>query len=158
SYYSPLLRNAHRLLEGAAHLRRLTDAVAERLEPRLQQRIPLVLLEGDSLDTFLLLIEGQLDAARHVRIADDRLRLAPLRHGIEIVEQALADHRDAEIAGAEILLGAVGDAPLPDPGDDVLVDHMAGDPAPVGILDRADPGRHALLNEGLAAFGHAHEE
>ena len=57
-----------------------------------------------------------------------------------------------------MLLGAVGDAALADPGDDVLVDDVAGDPAAGLVLDRADPGRHALLHVRLAALRHAHEE
>src|SRR5262249_48722806 len=74
------------------------------------------------------------------------------------LEQALADHHDAEIAGADVLLGAVGDAALTDPGDDVLVDHVAGDPAALLVLDRAHPSRHALLDVGLAPLWHTHEE
>src|ERR1051326_7597629 len=57
-----------------------------------------------------------------------------------------------------MLLGAVGDRPLPDPGDDVLVDDVAGDPAAVLAADRALPGRYAVLHVGLAPLRHANEE
>src|SRR5580700_4750417 len=57
-----------------------------------------------------------------------------------------------------MLLGAVGDAALAGPGDDVLVDDVAGDEAAGFVLQRADPGRHALLHVRLAVFWHAHEE
>src|SRR6478735_1778701 len=57
-----------------------------------------------------------------------------------------------------MLLGTVGDLALPDPGDDVLVDDVAGDPAAVLALDWAFPGRHAVLHIGLAALRHADEE
>ena len=44
---------------------------------------------------------------------------------LQFLEEAVADHRDAAVAGAEIFLRAVGDHALPDPGDDVLVHHVA---------------------------------
>src|SRR5262249_30037277 len=74
------------------------------------------------------------------------------------VEEALADHGDAEVAGAEILLGAVRDGALADPGDDVLIDHVARDPAPALVLDRAMPGRDRSLLVGLALLGYARVE
>src|ERR1043166_9559171 len=57
-----------------------------------------------------------------------------------------------------MLLGAVGDGALPDPGDDVLVDDVAGDPAAVVVPDRTFPCRHAVLHVRLAALRHANEE
>src|SRR5712691_132697 len=150
--------DAHGLLEGAPHLRRLAIAMAERLQAGLEQRIFLVVLERNALDALFFLEIGQLDAFGQVRAADDRLGIAALRDGVEIVEQALADHRNAHVARADILLGAVGDPPLPDPGDDVLVDDVARNPAPVLALDRAHPGRDRFLHKGLASLRHAHEE
>src|SRR5262249_36047812 len=139
SWRKKLPTDPHRLLERPAHLRRLAEAVAERPQARLQQRILLVVLEHDAFGHFLLLVEGQIDAPGEVGAADDRLGVAALGDGVEIIEQALADHGDAHIAGAEVLLGAIGDAALADPGDDVLVDDVAGDPAAALVLDRADP-------------------
>src|SRR5262249_31388032 len=55
-------------------------------------------------------------------------------------------------------LAAVGDRALADPGDDVLVDDVAGDPAAVRVLDRAHPGGNGVLHVGLAPLRHAHEE
>src|SRR5262249_39471367 len=154
----PLLTHAPGLLERPPHVRRLAVAVAKCPQARLEQRVFLVILERDPLDALLFLEEGQLDALRHVRVADDRLRIAALGDGVEIVEQALADHHDAEVAGADVLLAAVGDRALADPGDDVLVDHVAGDPAAVLVLDRAYPGGNGVLYVGLASLRHAHEE
>src|SRR5713226_2073681 len=61
-YRGPSHPDAHRLLEGAAHLRRLAVAVPERSEARLEQGILLVLLERDAFDAFFFLEVGQLDA------------------------------------------------------------------------------------------------
>src|SRR5437588_7119972 len=154
----PLSSDAHRLLEGAAHFRRLAVAVPKGFQARLEQGIIFVLLEREAFHALLLLEERQLDAARQIGVADNGLGIAALRNGVEIVEQALADHYNAEIAGAEIFLAAIGDAALTDPCDDVLVDHVARDPASVLVLDRAHPGRDLLLHIRLAALGHAHEE
>src|SRR5213076_539953 len=53
---------------------------------------------------------------------------------------------------------AVGDGALPDPGDDILIDDVAGDPAAVFAPKRAFPRRHAVLHVRLAALRHANEE
>src|SRR6202012_2600353 len=84
--------------------------------------------------------------------------LVPRGDGVELLEKAVAHHGHADIARAQIFLAAIGNAALADPGDNVLVDDMAGNPAAGIVLDRADPGRHPLLHIGLAAFRHAHEE
>src|SRR5262249_42517478 len=122
------------------------------------QGVSLVVLKRNPLDAFLFLEEGQLDAIGDVRVADDRLGIATLRDRVEVLEQPFADHDDAEVARPEVLLGAVGDTALTDPGDDVLVDDVARDPAAVLVLDRAHPGRHALLHVRLAPLRHTHEE
>src|SRR5262249_7737051 len=110
------------------------------------------------LDAFLFLEEGQVDAIGDVRVADDRLGVATLGDRVEILEQPFADHDDSEVARPEVLLCAVGDAALTDPGDDVLVDDVARDPAAMLVLDRTHPGRHAPLHVGFAPLRHAHEE
>src|SRR5262249_16384700 len=87
-----------------------------------------------------------------------RLGIATLRDRVEVLEQPFADHDDAEVARPEVLLGAVGDTALTDPGDDVLVDDVARDPAAVLVLDRAHPGRHALFHVRLPPLRHTHED
>src|SRR5258708_240592 len=84
---------AHRLLEGATHVGRLAVAVPEGFEPGFEQGIFLMLLEGEAFHALPFMKERQLNAFRDIRIADDGLRVASLRNGVEIVEQALADHR-----------------------------------------------------------------
>src|SRR5262249_17121157 len=154
----PFLPDAPGLFGRPPHLARLAVAGAKRLQARLEQGIFLVVLERDSLDAFLFLEVRQLDAFRHVRVADDRLRIATLGDGVEIVEQALADHHNSEVARADVFLAAVGDRALTDPGDDVLVDDVARDPAAVLVLNRAHPGRNGVLHVGFASLRHAHEE
>src|SRR5262249_28668693 len=154
----PLLPRAQGLFERPPHLGRLAVAVPKRLQARLEQGIFLVVLERDPLDAFFFLEVRQLDAFGHVRVADDRLRIAALGDGVEIVEQALADHHNSEVARADVFLAAVGDHALTDPGDDVLVDDVARDPAAVRVLDRAHPGRNGALPVGFASLRHAHEE
>ena len=92
------------------------------------------------------------------RIADHALRIAAGLDRLDLLEEAIAHHGDADVARAQMLLRAVGDRALPDPGDDVLVDDVAGDPAAVLAPDRALPGRHAVLHVRLAALRHADEE
>ena len=60
--------------------------------------------------------------------------------------------------GARYSCDAVGDLALPDPGHEILVHHMAGDPAPgFRIGDRPLPGRDAVLHIRLALLRHAAE-
>src|SRR6266852_1369310 len=152
------LRDAHRLLEGTADFRRLPKAVPEGFEAGLEQRIPVELVERDAFGALPFLEKRQLDEFGDVGVADHALGVLAARDGVELVEEALADHRNAEVAGADILLGAVGDRALPDPGDDVLVDDVARDPAAVLVLDRAVPSRNRPLHIRLSPFRHAHEE
>src|SRR6266540_5094143 len=86
--------DAHGLLERPPHLGRLAIAVPKRLEPRLQQGIFVVVLGPDAFDALLPLEIGQLDTFGDIRVADDRLGVAALRDGLEILEQPLADHHD----------------------------------------------------------------
>ncbi len=58
-----------------------------------------------------------------------------------------------------MLLRPVGDSPLADPGHEVLVHDVAGDPAPVcSIADRAVPVGDLVLRERLHLVRHAVEE
>ena len=59
--------------------------------------------------------------------------------GFQIAQEALAQHEDAAIARAQVLLGPVGDGSLPHPGDEILIHDVARDPA-AGLPHRA-PGR-----------------
>src|SRR5262245_54268124 len=148
----------HGLLAGPANLGRLAVAVPERPHAGLRQGVLVEFLDRDPFDALPLLQVRQLHASGDVRAADDRLRLAALGDRVEVVEQALADHGDAEVARADVLLGAIGDPALADPGDDVLIDDVARDPAAALVLDRALPGRHRALHVGLAPFRNPHEE
>ncbi len=56
-----------------------------------------------------------------------------------------------------MFLRAVGDGALSHPGDEVLVHHMAGDPAPVGFADGTGPGGDGVLLERLHLVWHARE-
>src|SRR6516164_1291288 len=96
--------DSHGFFEGAAYLHRLPGAMAKGLEPRLEQGIVLVFFERDAFDARLLGDVRQLDRARNIGIANHRLRLGALGHRIQFLEQALAHHGNAEIAGAEIFL------------------------------------------------------
>ena len=60
-------------------------------------------------------------------IAHDGLGLAAPRDDRRLLEHALAKQDDAAIALAQMLLRAIGDGPLPDPGHEVLVHDVAGD-------------------------------
>src|SRR6185437_10324710 len=92
-------------------------------------------------------------------VANDRLRVAALGDGLDVLEEAVADHGDAAVAAREMLLAAVGDDALPDPGGEVLIHHAAGQPF-AGLLvgHRPDPVGDRVLNVGLAVLGHAVEE
>src|SRR5262245_64451796 len=59
------------------------------------------------------------------------------RDGLELLEPALADHHDSEVAWADVLLRAVGDPALTNPGDDVLMDDVARaqDDGPLPVRD-----------------------
>src|SRR5262249_39380052 len=150
--------DAHGLLEGAAHFRRLAEAMAKLAQAMLEHRLLVVLGERDAINGVAPHHVGQLDAARHAGIAHDAERIASGRNFLHLGEEALPHHGNADIAAAEMLLAAIGNGPLPDPGDDVLVDDVAVDPAAVRVLDGALPGRNAVLHERFAALRHAHEE
>src|SRR5215831_3718043 len=62
--------DSHRLFEGAAYLHRLPGAMAEPLEPRLEQGIILVFLERNAFDARLPGDVRQLDRACDFRIAN----------------------------------------------------------------------------------------
>jgi hypothetical protein len=57
----------------------------------------------------------------------------PSAHDLCLFEQAPPHQDDAAVALAQVLLGAIGDRPLPDPGHEVLVHDVAVDPA-AGLL------------------------
>src|SRR5262245_42800381 len=102
--------------------------------------------------------DRQPDAAVRLGVADDALGLAATGHELGLLEHLAPHHDDAAIALAEMLLGAVGDRPLADPGDKVLIHDVRGDPAPGAVPDRAVPVRDAFLRERLLLVRHAVEE
>src|SRR6185436_4382312 len=76
----------------------------------------------------------------------------------EVVEQAPAQQADPAIARAEVLARAIGDSALAHPGDDVLIDDVAGDPlAGVRIGRRAAPRGDRFLDIRLGFLRHADE-
>src|SRR5262249_60184623 len=81
-----------------------------------------------------------------LRIADHGLGLLAAHHALGVVEDAPAHHDDAAGALAQVLLRAVGDRALADPGAGVLIHDVRSDPA-VGerVLNGARPVRDALL-------------
>ena len=92
-------------------------------------------------------------------VADHRFGVAAARGDAGLLEHAAAQQDDAAIALAEVLLRAVGDGALADPGDEVLVHDMGGDPAPRARLGNgAVPVGDAVLCERLHLVGHPVEE
>src|SRR5579883_176876 len=150
--------NAHRFDEGAPHFRRLAVMEAKFVEARAQQRFLAEIGERNALGVEFARYVGQRDTSRLIGTAYHAARLLAGGHGFHLGEEAPAHHGDADVARPQILLSTIGDAPLADPGDDVLVDDVAGDEATVLVLERAHPGRHALLHVGLAALGDTREE
>src|SRR5262249_2428229 len=128
--------DAHGAGELVPHFARLPGLPREPLRPPAVVGIFLPLLARDRIGERLRRRDWQLHQLGDFGIADDALGVASLRHGFHVLEKAIADHRDAAIARAEQLLAAIRDRALADPGDDVLVDDVARDPAAVGVLDR----------------------
>src|SRR6267142_5568143 len=152
------LLETHRSPKLAPDVLRLSVVPAEVVQQLFPERVLAVLSEGQALGVDLPADVGQLDAHVARRIADQALGVLAVGDRVDILEQLLAQHRDAAVARAEVLLRAVGDRALADPGDDVLVDDMAGDPAPGrGIPDGARPRRDPFLLVGLRLLGHADE-
>src|SRR5262249_44092169 len=133
------LLEAHRLAEFAPHFLGLSVVPAEIVEQIFPERMNPVLRERHALGVELAPDVGKRDVHVARGVADHALRIGAAGDRVEVAEQLPAQERDAAVARAEILPGAVGDAPLADPGDDVLVDDVAGDPAPARVLDRAGP-------------------
>src|SRR5436305_10062964 len=96
----------------------------ESLEPRFEQWISLVLGEGDAFDALVAVKPGQLDASGTISVADNGFGLGSFGDCRNIIEEAFADHHDAQIAWTNMLLRAIGDPPLPHPCEDILVDDM----------------------------------
>src|SRR5580693_8185874 len=132
--------------------------VAEFLQPLAQDRVLVEVGKWNAFGIELARHVRQRDALRLIGAADDAAGLLAGRHGLELLEETAAHHGDTDVARTQMLLGAVGDAALAGPGNDVLVDDVTGDEAAGFVLQRADPGRHALLHVRLAAFRHPHEE
>src|SRR5258708_25493853 len=101
----------------------------EVLEQPAPERVLAVLRERHALGVELPADVGQLDAPVRLGVADKAFRVLARANGCQILEELLADERDSAVARAQVLLGAVGDAPLAHPGDDVLVADLAADPA-----------------------------
>src|SRR5579872_2127243 len=96
-----LTPNPDRPFERTPHLFRLAKLPAEAFQPRLEHRDVSKLRERDALDAAPALHVGQLDAPRRVGAADGPLGLGSLCDRGKLVEEALAHHRDADVAGAQ---------------------------------------------------------
>src|SRR5262245_57142490 len=91
-------------------------------------------------------------------ISNDRLGIVAVRDPLHVFEKPLSQHENAAVAGCEMLFGPVGDGPLSDPRDEILIHDVTGNPAArVGILHGSAPGRNALLLVWLAFFRDAAE-
>src|SRR5215831_2164417 len=151
------LLETHRLAEVAPHVLRLTVMPAEVVQQILPERVLAILRERHALGVEPAADVGELDAHVARWITDQALGVLAASDRVEVAEELPAHERDAAVARAEILPGPVGDRPLADPGDDVLVDDVAGDPASARVAYRARPRRDALLLVGLGFLGHADE-
>src|SRR5258708_21274355 len=153
---SALRFQTHCLAERAPDFLGLAVVPPEVLEQLAPERVSSILLERHALGVELPADVGKLDAPVGAGVADQALRVLARGHGGQILEELLADERDAAGARAEGLLRAVGDRSLADPADDVLVDDVAGDPAPgLRVPDRRSPRGDALLLVGLGLLRHA---
>src|SRR3982074_1218796 len=152
------LPHPHGALEGLAHLGRLAEMKLKAVHPPPQQGMVAKFFQPDALRVELARQVGRLDACGRRGIANDAFGLPARLDRIELGKEALTHHADADVAAAQVLARAVSDHALAHPGDDVLVDDVARDPAPAFVLDGAAPTRAPVLDEGLAPLRHAHEE
>src|SRR2546427_7001324 len=153
---------AHRAAKGRPDLFRLSRQEGEfsaQLQSRSALARGLVLDIRRSLQEELAPDDRQPDAAVLLRIADHAHGLFALRDPLGVLQDALAHQDDAAVALAQVLLGPVGHGALADPGDEVLVHDVRGDPA-IGerILDRAVPVGDLVLLVRLHLVRHAIEE
>src|SRR5947209_11220154 len=116
----------------------------------VEQRILRILVQSYPLHKQFLVLARQRNILRDRRIPDNAFRILAAPYGLDFAEEAIAYHRNADVAAAEDFLGAIGNSALTDPGDEVLVHDMRRYPASVGSSHGRPPGRHALLNIGLA--------
>src|SRR5689334_260781 len=95
---------------------------------------------------------GQGDVHVLRGIAEHRLRLPAPRHDRGLLEHPLAEQDDPPVALTQVLLRSVGDRPLADPGDEVPVHDVRGDPAPGRrVGDGTVPVRNTPLLERRGA-------
>src|SRR4029077_5637718 len=146
---------SHRPPEFAPDFLGLAVVPPEVLEQLAPERVSSILLERHALGVELPSDVGKLDSLVRPGVADQALRVLARGEGGQILEELFAQERNPAVARAEVLFRAVGDRSLADPGDDVLVDDVAGDPAPSPILDRRSPRGDALLLVGLGLLRHA---
>ena len=97
----------------------------------------------------------QRDALIDLGIADDGFGILTLGHRFQIAQEALAQHQDAAVAGAQMLLGPIRNSSLPHPCNEVLIHHVARYQTAGGRIDhRAMPRRDALLHVEFALLRH----
>src|ERR1700722_17291407 len=159
---SPLFAvESHRLGVGPPNVVGLPDKkreLAARSNPgTLPSRFDF--LARQAVDELVAPDDGERDAAIDLRVAHDRLWLTAGSDRLEVLKEALPHHDDAAVAPPEMLAPPIGDRPLPDPADKILVHDVACDPAARRrIGDRCVPAGNAVLHERLAILRHACEE
>src|SRR5260370_4235408 len=149
---------AHRGEERRPDLGGLPSVEDVALQAAPGERVVHQLGAREPLDERRAFRHRQHDRAISRRIADYRRGVLDLGNRLDIVEKATTDHDDAAVARGQIFLRAIGDAALPDPGYEILIHRMTGNPgAGGGVCDRPLTSRDAVLDIGLTLSRHAAE-
>src|SRR5262249_45744038 len=112
-----------------------------------------------TVDEAIAVDDGQPDTAVRLGVADDGLWLSAAEDDLSLLEHLPPHHDHPAVALTEVLLRAIGHGALADPGHEVLVHDVGGDPpAGEGIHNRTDPIGNALLLERLHLVRHPIEE
>ena len=150
------LREPHRILKRAAHA--LAAARPGTRSPPEGVRAPDALPSRGAASPRRAACASRpaVPRAGSLGVVDQALRRARRScAALQLGEEALAQQHDAAIAEPQVLAGPVGDPALARPCREILVHHVARDPAAVAIVRRAVPGRDRLLLVRLAFLGHA---
>src|SRR5215510_9991365 len=153
---------AHRAAEGLPDLLRLAGQEGEVLSLDESRRAPAPLdavRSGVATNEIFTADDREPHAGVLRRIADHRFGLTAAGNELGLLQHPLAHHDDAAVALAKVLLGSIGKGTLANPGDEVLIHYMRGDPAPrARLVDWAVPVGDAVLRERLHLVRHPVEE
>src|SRR5713226_834295 len=99
--------------------------------------------------------DRQRNAFIDLRVADHGLWILPIRDAFQFIEESPAEHQNAAIALPKMLFGAICNCALAGPCNEVLIHHVAGNPASgAGILDCPIPRWNgSLLIGGSRSLG-----